>query len=628
MEFARVRAIYRDEKSRVWLVRITLAALAAGVAILLAFAPKPWTFTFSDGSRVRVEDYAAVGLWWAGALNIGALLALALLASWWMMPLAKSRNQSSGMAGSKWFWPIVGGAMLATAAVNAPRLTHSLWDDEEYSLRRILLGSYRANAKGELKLKEVPWSHTFWYYGKPNNHFLNSITGRLSNTVWRSLARPTGLQFSEVALRLPAYLAGILSIAIWAMLLRALGFPVAGAIASWLIMLHPWHMRFVPELRGYSFVFLFLPLACLLALYAVRKGTWKGWAAYGAAQFGLFYSWPGTTVALAILNIGVLCMIVLSAPENRLTLLARWLVATAVAGMAALQLYLPCVAQLLGHLDDWDAQGLGWPWVQNVFSRLLTGMPWSMPGGTFPQLSEITAQNPALIWAFVATLVGGIAIGAWRCARSGVGGLTMMLVFLLPGPATYLFARIKDTYLFEWYVVFMVPGLMALAAIGCEFLFSTLPGQRRILALAGAAVLLIFFAFVTHPARRHLMAGPIQLMRESVLLTRPSLDPHDPRNREILTVATLATPEVYDPNIRRIKTKAELTALLREADASGRPLFVNQGYPHMLASEAPELASLISRSDLFETFATLPGMEPMFDREILRYRPGSLATPP
>src|SRR5690606_39114004 len=137
--------------------------------------------------------------------------------------------------------------MLACAAVNAPRLAHSLWDDEEYTLRRIVLGSYRVNDKGEPKLKEVPWSDTFWYYGKPNNHFLNSISARLSNSAWRVVARPTGLQFSEVGLRLPAFLAGILSIGAWAFLLRILGFPAAGALAAWLIVLHPWHMRFVPE---------------------------------------------------------------------------------------------------------------------------------------------------------------------------------------------------------------------------------------------------------------------------------------------------------------------------------------------------------------------------------------------
>src|SRR5690606_16233877 len=122
-------------------------------------------------------------------------------------------------------------------------------------------------------------------------------------------------------------------------------------------------------------------------------GHWKWWAAYGAAQFGLFYSWPGTTFALAVLNAGVLAMIVFSR-KDRLTSSARWLVVTALAGMLSFQLYLPCVGQLAGHLDDWDAKGLSWFWVHNVSSRLMTGMPWKVPGGTLPEMSILIAQHP------------------------------------------------------------------------------------------------------------------------------------------------------------------------------------------------------------------------------------------
>ncbi len=513
--------------------------------------------------------------------------------------------------------------MLACAGMNAPRLAHGLWDDEEYTLRRIVLGSYRINSEGEPRLKEVPWAHTIWYYGKPNNHFVNSITGRLSNTLWRAVARPEGLQFSEVALRLPAFVAGVLSIGVWALLLRAMGFPAAGALAAWVIALHPWHMRFVPELRGYAFVFFFLPLACLLAIRAVRSGRWRGWAAYGGAQFGLFYSWPGSTFTLMVLNIGVAAMIAFS-KGDRLTSTTRWLTTTAVAGMVSLQLYLPCVAQLSNHLDDWDAKGLGGPWIYNVGSRLLTGMPWKVPGhGTLPEMSVLLAQHPIFFGGFVVVMAALIVVGLVRCVSSGVAGTVMALVFILPGPATYLFARLKDTYLFEWYLVFMVPGLMALCALGLVTLLAPVYARRRTVAVVVALIGVAGFALATQAARSRLISQPVQFTRDSVLKIRPTLNPHDPRNREILTVATLATPEIYDPNIRRVKSGAELVALLQEADKSGYPLFINQGYANILAAETPSLSALISQPEIFEKIAILPGIEPMFDREILRYRPGS-----
>ena len=613
------------------LVQGVLFAVMAGIVVALCVSPKPWAFDLSEVKKVRVEHYAAVFSWWAALFNLVPLGGLAVTARFWMRPLTQELdmgNREAHLAASRWFWPLVGLAMLGCAALNAPRLGHGLWDDEEYTLRRIILGSYRVDSEGTAKLKEVPWAHTFWYYGKPNNHFLNSIAGRLSNSFWRAVARPEGLQFSEVALRLPAFFAGVLSVGVWALLLRVLGFPAAGVLAAWLIMLHPWHMRFVPELRGYAFVFLFLPLACLLAIRAWQNGGWRWWTAYGAAQFCLFYSWPGAVLSLAVLNMGLLVLMGTSPDGNRFTLIARWLVATTLAGMTALQLFLPCVRQLAGHMDDWDAKGLGWPWVHNVVSRLLTGMPWKLPGGTLPQTSEMLAQDPLLLGSFAAGLLVVIVAGVMRCFAAGSAGRVVALVLLVPGPATYLFARLKDTYLFEWYLVFMVPGLMAICALGIYALLAALASRHRMIAVGCAILLLGAFAISTHRARTRLITGPIQFTRDSVLAIRPTLNPHDPRNRGIVTVATLATPEIYDPNIRRVKSGAELIKLLQEADQSGSSLFINQGYSNVLASETPSLAALIARPEVFERIAVFPGIEPMFDREILRYRPGSLNSAP
>lgn len=599
--------------------QLLIGAVMVTAIVYLVTGPAPWQMRI--GSKEKVETYVAVFSRWAALANLLPLALLAVTARWWLRPL-NGPPRGERPAVPRWFWPVVGTAVLACAAMNGPRLGHGLWDDEEYTLRRIVLGSYRINSEGEPRLKEVPWTHTLWYYGKPNNHFLNSIAGRLSNTLWRVVTRPTGLQFWEPALRLPAFLAGVLSIAAWALLLRALGFPAAGALTAWLIALHPWHMRFVPELRGYAFVFLFLPLACLLAVRAVRDGRWTWWAAYGLAQFALFYSWPGVTLTLAALNVGMALMVA-RAPGDRPTLAARWLVVTAVAGMAALQMYLPCVGQLLGHLDDWDARGLGPPWVANVCSRLLTGMPWKVPGGTLPELAVLLPQHPIFFGSLLAGLLVSVGWGIIRCAGSGLPGAAVTATLLLPGPAMYLFARLKDTFLFEWYLVFMVPGLMAFCALGVCAILAPLARSHPARAVTAVCLAVGFFGLATHAARWRLIAQPVQFTRDSVLAIRPTLDPHDPRNRRILTVATLATPEIYDPNIRRVKSGAELVELIQLADREGYPLFINQGYSNILAEETPSLAALVSRRDVFEIVTTFPGIEPMFDREILRYRPGS-----
>lgn len=613
------RLAFMGRVSGAWRARVLLGILMLGVLGVLLLAKKPWEFDFAAGHRMRVEDYAGIYLWWAGLVNLAGLGGLAAAAPLWLRRLEGKPFEEPLPESSRWFIPLVLLAMAACAGLNAPRLFHGLWDDEEYSVRRIVLGSYRHEKGDAVKLKEVSWANTFWYYTKPNNHFINSILGRLSNSLWRTVARPEGLQFSEVALRLPAYAAGVLSVAAWALLLWRLGLPGPGILAAWLIALHPWHMRFVPEFRGYAFVFLFLPLACVLAVQAVRSGTWRWWAAYGAAQFALFYSWPGMTFTLAVLNAGVAGLIAFSRGD-RLTLFARWIFVTAVAGMACLQLYLPCAAQLFGHMDDWDSQGLGRPWIFNVLSRFLTGIPWSVPNGNFPQLKPVMEAHPATTGAFVIAMAGLIVGGLLYCLRARSALAVIAVVILLPGPAMYFFARLKDTHLFEWYVVFMVPGLMAMAAIGLWSVLQLI-GRRNRMAIALACVgVLALFAIQTQPARARLIEKPIVFAKESVLSIRPSLNPHDARNKKILTVTILATPEIYDPNVHRVKTERELTALLEDADRTGRPLYINHGYANMLSSEFPDLAALIFRPGLFEKVAFFPGSEPMFDREVLRYR--------
>jgi hypothetical protein len=410
----------------------------------------------------------------------------------------------------------------------------------------------------------------------------------------------------------------VASLAAWACLLRALGFGGAGVLAAWLLALHPWHTRFVPELRGYAFVFLFLALAGLAAVRVLQSGTWRRWAALGAAQFLLFYSWPAMVPTLVLLNLG-LCGGIVAMRENRGPQLARWLVTGLVSGMIALQLYLPCVGQLLHHLDDWDAKGLGAIWLKNVGARLLSGMPWAQPGSAFPELADFGPwlAGPVIILG-VAVLLGGVV----RCWTAGPQSRWMVVVLLVPGPLMYGMALWKDTHLFEWYMVFLVPGLVALAAVGIQGFAARIsqPAGR----IAVIAVFVLGFAVVTHPARAALMARPVQGLRESVLQTRPALDPRDPRNAEIITITILATPEVYDPNVRRVKSAEEFLAVLQEADARGLPVFVNHGYRNMLAGTHPEIGQWLARSDCFVLDRYFPGQEPMFDREILRYRAGSL----
>ena len=96
-----------------------------------------------------------------------------------------------------WFWPLVIVAMALTAFWGAQRISQSLWDDEDSSLHRAVLGQYRRDKSGELNLRETTWEIALWNYWKPANHQLQTVLSKACLECWQAVARPVGLQFSE-----------------------------------------------------------------------------------------------------------------------------------------------------------------------------------------------------------------------------------------------------------------------------------------------------------------------------------------------------------------------------------------------------------------------------------------------
>lgn len=608
--------------SCVWWVGSALGAAVLAIAAGLVFAPKPWTINLEAVSPEDIKAHAQVGLWWAGLAMLFPLTLLAASARFWVrsLPSLGSRLPTLDQAPPRWFWPLVVGAMLVFAILGAFRLPQSLWDDESYVVRKMILGSYRVKDDGSVKLKPTSWEETLWYYQMPANHGLQTILSRLSLEGWRMVVRPGGLPLSEVAVRLPSYLAGILSIGALALLVARLGFPQAGVIAAWLLALHPWHLRLSPEARGYAFVFLLIPVCCLLALRAVRSGSWGVLAAFAVAEFALLYTWPGALLTVCALNLAALFLIFHQAEPRRdaLPLAGRWLACGVLTATALMPLVFPWLPQLSRYLKDPLDYDFGMGWLKNLGALLVSGAQWAEPGGLGAPYLELSTRALAAPWAFfplVLVAAALVMVGVWRLWKSGIVARALLPVLLLPGPAMYLLTRLKGGHLHEWYLAFLLPPLLACAAIG-------LPRVGSRWVTGGLAV--VFFTLLTMPERRYFLTQSIQPFRESVLLTRPNLDPNAPENRTILTTTCLITPVVYDPLIRKAFTGDELKNLMRAADARGGTLFANNGYFHGVKDRYPEIHALLTDQTLFELVAFLPGSEPCLDRSVHRYRSGSL----
>jgi hypothetical protein len=185
-----------------------------------------------------------------------------------------------------------------------------------------------------------------------------------------------------------------------------------------------------------------------------------------------------------------------------------------------------------------------------------------------------------------------------------------------------LLAWLRSQELYVWHLSYFVAPLACAVGLGLSWPAAALarrPLAAR-LALGVPLAYLAAFAWWTNDARTALRARPLEPMRESVALTRP-LAPHAPEQREVITASFSDDPYYYDPFVRRIRNVAELEALVRESDESGRPLFVNIGRFDLAEKRRPELLALVKKPELFEEVAVLEGFEPEHTRRVYRHGP-------
>ena len=518
-----------------------------------------------------------------------------------------------------------------TAFWGIQRLPQSLWDDEDSSLHRAVLGQYKWNESGELKLKEATWKVALWNYWKPANHQLQTILSKASLQTWRTITRPTGLQFTEPVVRFPCLVAGVLSIASLGLLLKRLGFARAGVLAAFVLALHPWHVRYAIELRGYIFTLLFGPLMIYCLIQAIDSGRWRWWAGFAASEFALLYAYPGCLYMVVIANLCGAAALLLrhSTADERSIYFPRLIVANVVALMIYLQLMLPCIPQLLEYFKTERALGeLGLRWHRNMGAHLLAGIPWNnsdLPRAGYQELQWAADAHPALFFFLLATALAFLIFGALRIGFRRPAGWIVLLVLLLPGPIVYLISRTSNHYLYEWYLFFSLSGCVAFFAVGADWLAESASRVNRFAPPAIAGLVVIVFFAATQPQRQWLVTHSLQPMRESVLLTRPVLDPYDPRQQSIMTLSMTGVPWSYDPNIIVISDVNQLVRKLEEADRSGKTLYVNFANAWTASASSPALYAMIEDDRLFEKVASIQGFDPTLTAFVRRYKPGAIA---
>lgn len=606
--------------------RLIAGLICFGIAVYLVFAPKPWSVPVPAAEPPPYDYFVKIYSWWGGVIALCGTMLLSATAPLWSRPWIIENNPILRPPAARWFWPLVAVAMLLTAAMGTMRLGHDLWDDERTTLQRYVQGNYKPNADDTVRFREFGFGRTLHEYRMPNNHVLHSVLARVSVGVWRIFRDPQAHPFSEPALRFPAFLFGIASVGALALLLKELGMPRAGVIAAFLLAIHPWHIRYASEARGYGLVLCLLPLLVVTLLRAMESGAWRWWIAFGALQFSLLYTYPAMLYTAVAANIVALIFIALHIPGTVPTgaLFSRWIAPVTVAALVFTWLFLPCAPQLLAYLDSDLGQGsVGIWWMKDFLSHLFAGASWFKthdPTAVQPELhSMLKSQGIAgsiVLWT--AICLG--ALGTLRMLVRGSFSAATVVLLLLPALAAYLVAYTSGTYLYEWYLVYLLPGVVAMVATGFDTL--GLPWKTKWLGWIAVAVPAAAFCAgyltLTSKARTWLLEKPLQPMRESVLLTRPSTLPNYPGHSDVITASFNTPPYLYDPHVTVIRTPEELRALMRQCADSAVPLYLNVGNPPAAAFHHPEMFRLMNDPEKFEILKQLPGYDPTLDRIVAR----------
>ncbi len=495
--------------------------------------------TFHDleklgGLPLGVDAYQQIGLWYA-AVAIGFVLGLAALSSRWWVPLVRRRPRTGpetpptpaatptflpGLSG----WLGLGAILLLAIGLRAPHLDRALYFDEQDNLRRNFHGHLEVRPDGREAWREAGIREALWENRLGNNPVFLSVACQASLKLWRALTGADRQRFDIVALRLPVLIAGIASIAALWWLLQLWGLRFAALFGGLLAAVHPMHIDYSLQARGYALVLLFVPLALGFAWQALKRDRWRDWFGLAFSVFFCLWSYAGSVYFALALNAGLLGWLawrwIRSRDPGRLGPVARLLSVNSVTGLLYLFLIAPHLPQVSYHFRQvFEMIPLQGFWIFYAWSHYSTGTSFPTPediyalrtdAATLPEVlfGRFAPAEPvlaALQWLVIPGLI--IAGVAWLVTRARTAprftGIAFILGLGFLAPVLALgHQQFTSLYFYYWYLSFSLPVVIAAIAIGFQRLTLPLlsrPGTvpRVIAGVAAAAFFALFLWQVT-----------------------------------------------------------------------------------------------------------------------------------
>ncbi|MCP5556360.1 MAG: glycosyltransferase family 39 protein [Verrucomicrobiaceae bacterium] len=617
-----------------WRFVIGLGSIALGLVVFLFLAGESWMHDgaklAAKGLKPRIESTGKLLFVRAAVVNLGLLIALLLTSRWWIGPAIQQETSSPKV---RWGWILLIALAIATAA-RLPRMTLGFYNDEAHNYARLYGGLWEfAPEKAPLpKFDEPRWGETFWLNNVGNNSQPFSVAARLSLAASQKLGLASQGEIVEWAARLPALVAGLLTIVLLTILAARTGGNVAAWGTSLALALHGWHIRYSTEARGYSLMILGVAVIFLFLHSALQTGRWRDWLGFGGGVFLCLWAFMGAAYFIAVFcGLVMLRQVVLwKKGAHGIDQVIRPTLAGLLAAMLCVQMLLPLIPQLLEMLQRNDSihGNMNWLWWRDILGFLTTGVRWLDAVPNNPINLSVARWLGAHPWQWVGmvALIGMIVTGTVLMIRRG----SALRLIGIGSPLAITFAwgmmARKGLFLHYWYIVYALPWVVL--AFGAALAKTAKQGRCWIAVLVGIVSLWPCGTFAVHLAH----TGR-QDERAAVMAVRGAPFPHyagadAKKEPSTLFAAFWTNATLYDPFAYKLEAVADLEALMKEARSQKRDLYVCYAHEVLARSNSPELLDRVIKSPDFEHVGTFYGQEEaQFTEQLYRLKPEA-AIPP
>ncbi len=556
------------------------------------------------------------------ALTLGtAAIALLVTMKWWHKDGKSPEQEPAVFSFGRWFWVGIAMIVVVAAVIRLPRMTLSLYNDEVAGFQSFVEGKFDpkesldVTTDGVTHFKEATWADTAWRNHTVNNHALYSILARLCYDLKQGVPG----QVFEAPLRLPSLLGGLVSIAAIAYLAGLItNRPRAGIFAALFLAIHPWHVRYSTEARGYGLLFGFAALLLVFTFLALRQpGRWRWWIGFAFAQAACLWTYLGAVYLLMGVNIGLVVAIFFSGKRSNSVGSANkpcWIVATVFSAALFIAAMAPALAQIrvaLAGAHSTMGKGASDLWWANVLSYLAEGMPW------YDETHGLSANPagssvPVLFWigaiAVLALVIPGLA-GIWK--RQPMAGRliligTPVLVVFLP----WLMSVTTGSVLLNWYVNTALIFEALWMGVGLEMLAF---GENAVLTLKGRLIstgLVLAVAIpMMNPLQKYRHFSKQQLKEAVKIVRQNEVYPFSNNEEGPLVGGWWTNANVYDPTMRVIYETEPFHKMIERARHEGREFYFVLGALETAKRENPAIVNTLQDPGVFELLAHLPGLE-------------------